>query len=603
MLYALFLILAIVYNIRKFKKERKEFLSSIIEASTQSHREMILSHHFYVFIFEGFLSIIVAHLLSEKAIAIGIIGLGAIYLCLVFMGFFLYQFFIRYIEKHTQLALYQSFKNHLIKELRVNFAMVLLPILVYASINWAFQDDGLNLAGGLWIFELFLNIIFVSVLTIVCSVIIMLRLIPNREINEPEYLQIINKRLTEIQQPKMRVRWIEADIKNAFVVGLKLLFFSNQTMFIGKSLRDSLTLEEFDAIIAHELGHVVNRHIHKRVIDLLKNIVSLLFGTLIIAFSVFIISFLYWGEDAYLHSYSTAVITTVLCMIWYFFNHSMMFDTIRSHEFEADGYAVMVMGADLEAFKSALTKLTSSEELPQYLKLKYKIDKKKGRMSKWISEKFSTHPDPQKRISYLEHKISTGLPFNHYVSTPQKIRIFLSHLFDWRVSVPGLTSLVAISVWAFLELKIGQENIAFIEKASSEEILKNEKILLKINDRPQIVGQTLMYYVVKKKDHQLIEFFMNKGADKGKTLIYISQLKDYDLLKKYYTLYQSKLSEDDYFLVLRKAAEVNFTDGYRLLVNAKQFEKLDPNYKEDVSRLYQTNTKRMPASVSVPESK
>jgi hypothetical protein len=169
--------------------------------------------------------------------------------------------------------------------------------------------------------------------------------------------------------------------------------------------------------------------------------------------------------------------------------------------------------------------------------------------------------------------------------------------------VPGLTSLVAISVWAFLELKIGQENIAFIEKASSEEILKNEKILLKINDRPQIVGQTLMYYVVKKKDHQLIEFFMNKGADKGKTLIYISQLKDYDLLKKYYTLYQSKLSEDDYFLVLRKAAEVNFTDGYRLLVNAKQFEKLDPNYKEDVSRLYQTNTKRMPASVSVPESK
>jgi Zn-dependent protease with chaperone function len=35
-----------------------------------------------------------------------------------------------------------------------------------------------------------------------------------------------------------------------------------------------------------------------------------------------------------------------------------MFDTIRSHEFEADGYAVMVMGANLEAFKSALEKLT-----------------------------------------------------------------------------------------------------------------------------------------------------------------------------------------------------------------------------------------------------
>lgn len=66
MLYALFLLLAIVYNIRKFRKEREVFLSSLIEANNFSHREMILSHHFYVFIFEGFLSIIVAHLISEK---------------------------------------------------------------------------------------------------------------------------------------------------------------------------------------------------------------------------------------------------------------------------------------------------------------------------------------------------------------------------------------------------------------------------------------------------------------------------------------------------------------------------------------------------------
>ena len=597
MLYAFFLLLAIVYNIRKFRKEREVFLSSLIEANNFSHREMILGHHFYVFIFEGFLSIIVAHLISEKAISLGIVGLGAIYLCLVFLGFFLYQFFIRYIEKHTKLQLYESFKNHLIKELRVNFGLVLLPILVYASINWAFQEDGVTQSGGIWILELFLNIIFVSVLTILCTVIIMLRLIPNREITEPEYLKIINKRLVEIKQPNMRVRWIEADIKNAFVVGLKLLFFSNQTMFIGKSLRDSLTHEEFDAIIAHELGHVVNRHIHKRVIDLFKNFVSLLFGTLIIGFSVFSISFLYWGEDAHLHTSFTAFATTLLCMIWYFFNHSIMFDTIRSHEFEADGYAVMVMGANLEAFKSALEKLTSPQELPQYLKTKYKIDKKKGRISKWFSETFSTHPEPKKRISYLEHKISSGLPFNYYVSKPKKIRNFLSHFFDWRVSIPGVVSLMTLSLWAFWELKLGSENIAFLQNSSTDAILKNKNLVLKINDRPQLVGQTLMYHVVKRKDPELIEYFVSQGADKGKTLIYISQLKDYDLLKKYYSTYQSGLSDDDYFLVLRKTAELNFTEGYRLLVNAKQFEKLDPNYKEDVSRLYQTKVQRMPASV------
>jgi hypothetical protein len=106
-----------------------------------------------------------------------------------------------------------------------------------------------------------------------------------------------------------------------------------------------------------------------------------------------------------------------------------------------------------------------------------------------------------------------------------------------------------------------------------------------------------MYHVVKRKDPELIEYFVSQGADKGKTLIYISQLKDYDLLKKYYSTYQSGLSDDDYFLVLRKTAELNFTEGYRLLVNAKQFEKLDANYKEDVSRLYQSKAQRMPASV------
>src|SRR5690606_15081662 len=111
-----------------------------------------------------------------------------------------------------------------------------------------------------------------------CSVILMLRLIPNREITEPEYLAIIDKRLQQIQMENMRVRWIETDIKNAFVVGLKLLRFSNQTMFIGRSLRKTLTIEEFDAVIAHEVAHIANRHIHKRVIELMKNFIVVFFG-------------------------------------------------------------------------------------------------------------------------------------------------------------------------------------------------------------------------------------------------------------------------------------------------------------------------------------
>lgn len=599
MLYLLFIVLAIAYNLKKFRKERNAFLSSLIEAKHSSHREMILGHHFYIFIFEAFLAIIVAHLITEKAMSVGILGLGFLYLCLVFVGFYLYQFFIRYVERHTHLELYQSFKTHLIKELRVNFAMIMLPILVYSLINWTFQDGVYEEWGSLWFIGLFFNIIFVSVLTIVCSVIIMLRLIPNREITEPEYLEIINKRLAQIQQPNMRVRWIESDIKNAFVVGLKLLRFSNQTMFIGRSLRKTLTMEEFDAVIAHELAHVANRHIHKRVIDLLKNLISVILGISVILFMVLGISSLYWGEDAYLHTVGTSMWCAVLCMGWFIFNYALLFDTIRSHEFEADGYAVIELGASFTALKSALEKLTTTDELPEYLKSITKKNTEKGFVARWLSRTFSTHPELSIRISYLEYKISAGLPFNYYVSSAQKVRMWLGYLLNWRVAAPLTTMLVLSIFWGVRTIQDGQDAIAFIDSSSPEAIIKNKALVSKINSRPLLIGQTMMYFVVRKKDEKLIDYFIREGASKGKTLIYISQMKDYDLLQKYYVKLQSQLSEDEYFLVLRKTAQLNFTEGYRLLVNARRFEDLNPAYKEDLARFHhgEAEATRAPASV------
>lgn len=594
MLYVLFMVLAIVYNLKKFHKERAVFLSSLIEAKSFSQREMILGHHFYIFIFEGFLALIVAHLITERAMSVGILGLGVVYLALVFLGFYLYQFFIRYVEKHTKLELLESFKVHLIKEIRVNFAMIMLPILVYSLINYAFQDEVHEEWGNLWFIGLLLNIILVSVLTILCSVIIMLRLIPNREITETEYLDVINKRLKQIQQPNMRIRWIETDIKNAFVVGLKLLKFSNQTMFIGRSLRTTLTIEEFDAVIAHELSHVANRHVHKRVIDLMKNFISVIIGTGLILMTIMGASVIYWGEDAQLHTTATTIWCILLCFSWMIFNYSVLFDTIRSHEFEADAYAVMKLGAGFEALKSALEKLTLTEELPEYIKARTRQKSDRGWFSKWLGRNFSTHPELALRISFLEYKIKAQLPFNHYVSTPQKLKIWLGHVVHWKIAVPLTASFVFMLSWMVWTFNRGSNDIAFISEATTEEIINNKSLISKMNSRPQLIGHSLMYFIVKKKDERLIDHFLKHGAEKGKTIMYISQLKDYELLQKYYSRFQSKLTEDEYFLILRKTAQLNFTEGYRLLVNAKNFEDLDPAYKEDVSKLHHTN--RRPAS-------
>lgn len=599
MLYVLFIVLAIVYNIRKFRKERNAFLHSIIEAKHSSHREMILGHHFYIFIFEAFLAIIVAHLITERAMSIGLLGIGFVYLCLVFVGFYFYQFFIRYIEKHTQLELYAGFKSHLIKELRVNFAMIMLPILIYSLLNWVFQDEVYEEWGSLWILGLFFNIIFVSVLTIVCSVIIMMRLIPNREISEPEYLDIINRRLSQINQPAMRVRWIETDIKNAFVVGLKLLFFSNQTMFIGRSLRKTLTLDEFDAVIAHELAHVANRHIHKRVIDLLKNLISIMMGVGFLLFLVLGISYLYWGEDTYLHTGATTAWCAGLSLSWIFFNYALLFDTIRSHEYEADGYAVIELGASMSALKSALEKLSASDELPEYIKSKTRHQTGKKTLFSRFSGFFSTHPDLNARFNSLEYKVAHGLPFNYHVSPLKKLKTWVGHMLSWKVSVPLSAFFVFSLAWLSWTFQSGQKAIALINNATDEEIKESRLVRSYINKRPLLVGQTLMYFIVRKKNEDLIDYYLNRGASKGKTLMYISQLKDYPLFEKYYKKFNGELSQDEYFLILRKTAEVNFTQGYRLLVNAEQFEKLHPDYKQDVARLHSKGARktRTPASI------
>jgi Zn-dependent protease with chaperone function len=598
MLDLLFLCLAIGYNWRKFGRERAAFMTSLIEAKESSHREMILSHHFYIFIFEAFLSLIVGHIISERSFEIGILGLGILYLVLLGFGFIFYQYFLKYVERQTNLLLRQSFNQHLIKEIRVNFAMIMLPILIYSIINWTFLDEVYNEWGSFWFIGFFFNIIFVSVLTIVCTVVIMLRLIPNREISEPAYLEIINKRLEQINLPHMRVRWIETDIKNAFVVGLKLLRFSNQTMFVGKNLRTMLTIEEFDAVIAHELAHVANRHIHKRIIDLIKNLFSIIFCVGLIFVVGAVLPYLYWGEDAEIHTSMTVYIFVIGTMGSVLLNYSMLFDTIRSHEYEADAYAVLNMGAKAEALISALEKLDAPGEIPEYLKSKTKKNTSNNPIVLRIKKVFSTHPSIEERKLSLYNKIQNGLPFNHYFSGVQKIRLKLAKTFTWKLTLPlaiGFVAFCSVSFWRYQE---GDRLISYIQNSSSGMIIKNKKISAEINSKSGPFGRTLMYHVVQKKDAALINHFLLAGAEKGRTLIYISELKDAELFTRYYHQLSGDITLDEYHLLLRKTARNDFTEGFRLLVNGKMFEVIGPHDKAEIARIREHSKRdRKPASI------
>ena len=368
-------------------------------------------------------------------------------------------------------------------------------------------------------------------------------------------------------------------------------------MFIGRSLRKTLTIEEFDAVIAHEVAHIANRHIHKRVIELMKNFIVVFFGITFLMLFVFGCSYLYWGEDTFVHSSSISFWLASVTIFWIFFNYSLFFDTIRSHEFEADAFAVMELGASYEALHSALLKLTNTEELPEYLRRHKK--KPKNWVTVWITRNFSTHPSLEDRMGFLSHKMLSGLPFNYYVSTPQKIRQWLGRFVQWRITVPTITAMGVVFALGVISIKKGFEQIEFIHYASVEEIKARKDLVADINSKPLIVQQSLMYFIVKKNDPHLIDYFIEQGADKGKTLSYISMLKDYKLFETYYSRYESFLSDEEYYLLLMRTAHNNFTDGYRLLVNAKRFEELSPSYKHDISREHDQS--RRPASAENQE--
>jgi hypothetical protein len=251
-----------------------------------------------------------------------------------------------------------------------------------------------------------------------------------------------------------------------------------------------------------------------------------------------------------------------------------------------------VLGAKLGAFESALTKLTSKEELPEYLRSKTKT---KGRIGRY----FSTHPELEERLSFLKEKISHDLPWNYYVSSIQKMRNFVSQLFQWKILVPASAMMLAGVLSIAWQIENGRQMSEWIAQASKEDLFKSNKLPEIINKKYPLRPVSLMYYVVYRGESDVIEHFLTKGADKVETLAYLAKTKNLELLSKFFEKYQDSLSEEEYYRILKMAALTDFNEGYRYLVNVKNFESLAPTHKDHVTRIRENQSKRRaPASTN-----
>lgn len=135
---------------------------------------------------------------------------------------------------------------------------------------------------------------------------------------------------------------------NAYFTGLgnnkQIVFFDN--------LLDSLSTEEVEAVLAHELGHFKKKHI-------LKRLVSITFITLI---SFAVLGWLmqqqwfYNGLGMSTPSiYAALVLFSIASPVFTFFLSPISAMISRKHEFEADDYAAQQ--ADAQQLVSALVKL------------------------------------------------------------------------------------------------------------------------------------------------------------------------------------------------------------------------------------------------------
>src|SRR5690606_37986497 len=144
----------------------------------------------------------------------------------------------------------------------------------------------------------------------------------------------------------------------------------------------------------------------------------------------FVLSFLIFDESMKLHMSSVTIASTWGMLIWFALSYSFFFDILRSHEYEADAYAVLNLGASSEALMSALDKLTTpGEDVPEYVKNKQLP--KKSRLH-FLTKFFSTHPSLEERKKMLEFKIIRGLSFDYYISLPHKLRQVFKYAFNWK---------------------------------------------------------------------------------------------------------------------------------------------------------------------------
>ena len=208
----------------------------------------------------------------------------------------------------------------------------------------------------------------------------------------PQLHEIVETLAARAGIPKPKVFLMETSAPNAFATGRNP---KHAVVAVTRGLLDILDRHELEGVLAHELGHVLNRDI------LISSIVACLCGAIMFIASAARWGVLLGGQD---DERADGIVWLALALLAPLGAMLVQLGISRSREYRADESGALLSRKPL-ALASALTRIDQAAQMaqpmhvaPQAAHLFLVPPLPKG----WIASLFSTHPDTAERVKRLK---------------------------------------------------------------------------------------------------------------------------------------------------------------------------------------------------------
>ncbi|MEM7650617.1 MAG: M48 family metallopeptidase [Pseudomonadota bacterium] len=219
--------------------------------------------------------------------------------------------------------------------------------------------------------------------------------------DEPELYNMLENLSIAAGMPMPKLEIIETHARNAFASGIDQKSF---TVTVTRGLMNSLTKDELEAVLAHELTHILNRD------------VRLLIITIIFTGMIGFAAQLVWSNIRYGFIYSgnrrkgggILIMMALAFTLWlgYVLTLFTRFAISRKREYMADAGAVQLT-KNPESMMRALMRISGRDRIPETTD---DIAMMCIENAKPFMGLFATHPPIEKRIRALSQTTNTPVP-------------------------------------------------------------------------------------------------------------------------------------------------------------------------------------------------